>query len=302
MQYPVESPLVLLVGPTAVGKTALSLSLAHELEAEIISADSRLFYRGMDIGTAKPSRAELAAVKHHLVDIALPDETWSLALFQRRTIEIIRDIKNRGKLPLVVGGTGQYVRALTEGWKIPAQKPDMRLREAIESWAQEIGAEALHTKLALLDAQAAQNIDWRNQRRTVRALEVVLKTGKPFSQQRTRQPLPYQYKLVGLKRERAQLYERVDARIEQMLANGLIEEVKGLMAQGYSSDTPAMSAIGYREIGQHLRGEISLDEAVMLIKRHTRQFVRRRPTGSSRATLKYAGLICQTMKKISNRI
>jgi tRNA dimethylallyltransferase len=188
---------------------------------------------------------------------------------------IIGDIQDEGKLPLVVGGTGQYVRALIQGWKIPAQKPDMRLRAAIESWAQEIGAEALHAKLALLDAQAAQNIDWRNQRRTVRALEVVLKTGKSFSQQRTRQPLPYRYKLVGLKRDRAQLYDRVDARIEQMLADGLVDEVKGLMAQGYSADTPAMSAIGYREIGQHLSGEISLEEAVMLIKRHTRQFVRR---------------------------
>lgn len=275
MRYPVERPMVLIVGPTAVGKTALALLLAHELDAEIISADSRLFYRGMDIGTAKPSPEELAAIKHYLVDVAAPDETWSLALFQRKAMAIITDIQDRGKLPLVVGGTGQYIRALTEGWKIPPQKPDAGMRAAIEEWAEEIGAQALHSKLALLDPEAAQNIDWRNQRRTVRALEVVLKTGKPFSQQRTKQPLLYFYKIVGLKRERPELYARVDARIEQMLADGLVAEVKGLMEKGYSADTPAMSAISYREIGQYVNGEISLEEAVMLIKRHTRLFVRR---------------------------
>lgn len=275
MRYPVEKPVVVLVGPTAVGKSALALELAGKLDAEIISADSRYFYRGMDIGTAKPTVEELQSVPHHLVDVADPDETWSLALFQRKAREIITDLHKCGKIPLVVGGTGQYVRALTEGWQIPAQKPDARMREIIVEWAEEIGAQALHGVLAQLDPEAAEKIDWRNQRRTVRALEVIFKTGRLFSKQRSKAPLPYQVKLVGLNRERPELYARIDARIENMLADGFEEEVRALLDKGFGADTPAMSAIGYREMSAYIRGEISLEEAVMLIKRRTRQFVRR---------------------------
>ncbi|BBB48739.1 tRNA (adenosine(37)-N6)-dimethylallyltransferase MiaA [Pelolinea submarina] len=275
MRYPVEKPVVLLVGPTAVGKTALSLELAGQLNAEIISADSRLFYRGMDIGTAKPSLAERGDIPHHLIDVADPDETWSLALFQREAKAIIADIQSRGKLPLVVGGTGQYVRAITEGWQVPAQQPDAGMRAALESWAEEIGGEALHQRLALLDPNAAAAIDWRNQRRTVRALEVIFNTGRCFSAQRIKGSLPYQYKLIGLKRDRPELYERVDMRIEKMLADGFEAEVRGLLEKGYSADAPALSAIGYREMIEYVQGKISLEEAVMLIKRRTRLFVRR---------------------------
>ncbi len=275
MRYPVEHPVVLLVGPTAVGKTALSLELAGQMNAEIISADSRLFYRGMDIGTAKPTPAERGGIPHHLIDVTEPDETWSLALFQRQAKAIIADIQARGKLPLVVGGTGQYVRAITEGWQVPAQQPDERMRAALESWADEIGGEGLHQRLALLDPQAAAAIDWRNQRRTVRALEVIFNTGRRFSEQRTKGSLPYQYKMIGLIRERPELYARVDARIEQMLADGFEAEVRGLLEKGYSPDAPALSAIGYREMIEYVQGQISLEEAVMLIKRRTRQFVRR---------------------------
>jgi len=275
MRYPVEHPVVILVGPTAVGKTALALELAGELDAEIISADSRLFYRGMDIGTAKPSKEELRSVPHHLIDITEPDQTYSLALFQREALRIIAEIQTRGKLPLVVGGTGQYVRAITEGWSIPPQQPDVRMRAAIEAWAEEIGAQALHAKLALLDPAAAAAIDWRNRRRTVRALEVIFNTGRRFSEQRSKGELPYQYKLIGLKRERAELYARIDARIEQMLADGFADEVRGLLARGYAPDAPALSAIGYGEMAAYIKGEMNLEEAVLLIKRRTRLFVRR---------------------------
>jgi tRNA dimethylallyltransferase len=275
MHYPVEHPVVILVGPTAVGKTALALELAGELDAEIISADSRLFYRGMDIGTAKPSPQELHTVQHHLIDVVEPDQTYSLALFQREALRIIADIQARGKLPLVVGGTGQYVRAITEGWSIPPQQPDERMRAAIEAWAEEIGAQALHAKLALLDPAAAAAIDWRNQRRTVRALEVIFNTGRRFSEQRSKSMLPYQYKLIGLKRERGELYARIDARIEQMLAGGFADEVRELLARGFAPDAPALSAIGYAEMAACITGEMSMDEAVVLIKRRTRQFVRR---------------------------
>jgi len=275
MRYPIERAVVILVGPTAVGKTALALQLARELEAEIISADSRLFYRGMDIGTAKPSPQELKIVPHHLVDIVKPEQTYSLALFQREALRIIAELHARGKLPLVVGGTGQYVRAITEGWRIPPQQPDERMRAAIEGWAEEIGAQALHAKLALLDPAAADNIDWRNQRRVVRALEVIFNSGRRFSAQRTRGALPYSYKMIGLKRTRTELYARIDARIEGMLADGFADEVRGLLAKGYSAESPALSAIGYDELAAYLKGKITLDEAVTLIKRRTRQFVRR---------------------------
>ena len=275
MRYPVEKPVVVLVGPTAVGKTALSLQVAEALQAEIISADSRLFYRGMDIGTAKPTPAERGDIPHYLIDVADPDQTWSLALFQREAKAIIADIQARGKLPLVVGGTGQYVRAITEGWQVPAQQPDTRMRAALESWAAEIGGEELHRRLALLDPQAAHAIDWRNQRRTVRALEVIFNSGRPFSAQRTKGSLPYQYKLIGLKRDRTDLYARVDARIEGMLVDGFEMEVRALLDKGYSAEAPALSAIGYREMIEYVQGKISLEEAVLLIKRRTRVFVRR---------------------------
>jgi len=275
MRYPLENPLVVIVGPTAVGKTELALELAQDLEGEIISADSRLFYRGMDIGTAKPTPEQLKIVPHHLVDVVEADETWSLALFQRKAMQIIERIHAQGKLPMLVGGTGQYVRAITQGWQIPPQKPDERMRAALEKWMGEIGPEEIYQKLALLDPIAAQKMDWRNTRRTARALEVIFKTGRLFSEQRRRVQAAYPYKMIGLKRERAELYERIDARIEQMLANGLVEEVKGLLEKGCTAENPAMSAIGYREISQYIQGEMSLDEAVMLMKRRTRQFVRR---------------------------
>lgn len=275
MRFPVERPVVFLVGPTAVGKTALALALALELDAEIISADSRLFYRGMNIGTAKPAVEEMRRVPHHLVDVADPWENWSLALFQREAKDIIERLHEHGKLPLVVGGTGQYVRALTEGWQVPAQQPQPVLRKTLEHWAVEVGAQGLHDRLAVLDPDAAQNIDARNQRRTLRALEVILMSGQRFSRQRTRQPLGYHLKMIGLRRGRVDLYARVDARIEAMLADGLVQEVRGLLESGCGPDLPSMSAIGYGEICRYLQGELSLEEALILIKRRTRQFVRR---------------------------
>lgn len=267
--------IVILIGPTAVGKTGLSLELAERLNAEIISADSRLFYRGMDIGTAKPSPQEQARVPHHLIDVIDPDQAWSLADFQKQAQMAVTEIQQRGRLPLFVGGTGQYVRALTEGWQIPRLEADPALRAVLENWANEIGAEGLHARLAVLDPEAAGNIDYRNLRRTVRALEVTLATGRPFSAQRRRGPAPYAPLLIGLTRPRIELYARIDERIEAMFQAGLVAEVQGLLERGFAPDLPAFSAIGYREVIAHLGGEISLDEAVVLIKRNTRIFVRR---------------------------
>lgn len=268
-------PLVVIVGPTAVGKTEIAIQLAERLDGEIISADSRLFYRGLDIGTAKPTEEERARVPHHLIDVADPDETWSLAVFQERAREAIRDIHARDRLPFLVGGTGQYIRAVTEGWQPPQVEPDPRLRTALESWAGEIGYDGLHERLARLDPQAAATIDPRNLRRTVRALEVIMTTGELFSAQRKQGPSPYHLFVLGLIRPRTELYERVDARIDAMLAASLVEEVQSLLEAGYPPDLPTLSAIGYREIIAYLQGEYSLEEAITRIRRATRTYVRR---------------------------
>ncbi len=232
----------------------------------------------MDIGTAKPSAAEMARVRHHLVDVADPDQTWSLAVFQQAARQAIDNIQARGKLPLLVGGTGQYIRAVTEGWTPPEVAPDARLREVLEKMATERGEDGtywLHAKLELLDPQAAAKIDARNLRRTVRALEVILSTGQLFSAQSSRGESAYELLTVGLIRPRAELYQRVDERIDLMFQNGFLEEVAHLYEQGYGPDLPSMSAIGYREAGAVLRGEMSLEEAKTQMRRLTRMFVRR---------------------------
>lgn len=268
------SPLVVIVGPTAVGKTEIAIQVAERLGGEIISADSRLFYRGMDIGTAKPTGEERARVPHHLIDVADPDETWSLPVFQRAAREAISGVHARDRLPFLVGGTGQYIRAVTEGWEVPQQGPDPRLRASLERWAAEIGPEELLRRLAVLDPQAAGWIEARNVRRTIRALEVTLSTGRRFSEQRRRSQSPYSLLTIGLIRPRAELYRRVDERIEAMIAGGLVDEVRALLDRGYAPDLPTLSAIGYREIVAYIRGEMTLEEAITQMKRLTRRFVR----------------------------
>ncbi len=267
-------PVVVLLGSTAVGKTETAIAVAERVNGEIISADSLLFYRGMDIGTAKPTLAERVRVPHHLIDVADPDEPWTLAVFQDAVRALLPEIHARGRLPLMVGGTGQYVQAFVEGWDAPRQPPDPVLRAALERWGQVIGAEALHRRLASLDPDAAARIEPGNLRRTVRALEVIFRTGRRFSEQRRRQPVPYRLLLLGLTRPRPELYARIDARIQAMLQAGLLDEVRRLLER-YPPDLPPFQAIGYREMIAHLRGEITLEEAVVQMKRRTRQLVRR---------------------------
>jgi len=270
-----SNPLIVIVGPTAVGKTEISIQLAERLDGEIVSADSRLFYRGMDIGTAKPTPEQRARVPHHLIDVADPDQTWNLAIFQRAATEAIADIRARGKLPLLVGGTGQYVHAVTHAWAPPAAAPHPRLRAELESMAKSRGRDWLHERLAALDPAAAESIDPRNLRRTVRALEVVLTTGRKFSEQRGQANSPYRLLTIGLTRPRSELYARIDARIDAMFAAGLLDEVRGLLAKGYSPDLPAMSSIGYRECAAVLEGCMTLEQARVQMRRLTRVFVRR---------------------------
>ena len=274
-QHPSKIPVTVIVGPTAVGKTAFAIELAKIANAEIVSADSRYFYRGMDIGTAKPTPEERQSIPHHLIDVADPDETWSLALFQQKAYDAIASIHERGKNVIVVGGTGQYIRALLQGWSPPTMEADLVMRSVLEDWANEIGPMEIHKKLAILDPIAAGKIDYRNVRRTIRALEVIFGSGQRFSEQRKVTESPYSFLILGLNRSRSSLYRRIDQRINQMIRQGLIEEVAGLLEKGYSPTLPSMSAIGYREISAYLNHEISLDEAIRLIKQRTRNFVRR---------------------------
>jgi tRNA dimethylallyltransferase len=270
-----KPPLIVIVGPTAVGKTAISIQLSERLEGEIVSADSRLFYRGMDIGTAKPTLEERLRVPHHLIDVADPHTTWSLALFQKAAAEAIAGIHARRHLPLLVGGTGQYIHAVTHGWNPPTTNPDMRLRAELEARADSEGYQALFEELQELDPVAAEKIDPRNVRRTVRALEVIHLTGRKFSEQRGQVESPYQLLTIGLSRPRPEIFARVDARIESMFTEGLLVEVQRLLDSGCSPDLPTMSAIGYRECVGVLAGCMDLEQAKAEMRRLTRIFVRR---------------------------
>lgn len=271
-------PLIVILGPTAVGKTDLSIQLAKEINGEIISADSRYFYRGMDIGTAKPTLEERGGVPHHLIDVADPDEVWSLGKFKREAIKKIELVHSKGRVPLLVGGTGQYLRAITEGWVVPKLPPDTRLREVLNAWVDQIGAEGLYQRLKVVDPKATENILPGNVRRTIRALEVIFHTGERFSDQRRREPVPYDIFQVGLNRPREELFERIDLRVDQMVEAGFVEEVKGLLDKGFSPELSSMSAIGYRQIADYFAGNVALEEAIEETKRVTRKFVRRQMT------------------------
>jgi tRNA dimethylallyltransferase len=232
----------------------------------------------MDIGTAKPTVAERARVPHHLLDVVDPDQPLTLAEYQRLTYAAIADIHGRGRVPLLVGGTGLYVRAVLEGLHIPEVPPDLEARARLEREAATVGAEALHARLAALDPAAAVRIDPRNVRRVIRALEVCLVTGRPISALQQASPPLYRILRLGLTRPRPDLYARIDARVDAMLAAGLVEEVRSLLARGYGPGLPAMSGLGYRQICQYLAGELTLEEAVHEIKRGTRRFVRQQHT------------------------
>lgn len=270
----VSRPLIVIVGPTAVGKTELALRLCEELGGEVISADSRQIYKGMDIGTAKPTAEERRRVPHHLVDLIEPHEGFTLVQYQEMAYEAIDDVLSRGRLPFLVGGTGLYVKALAEGFSVPRVEPKMARRRAFLKEARERGTEALHARLKEVDPVAAARIDPRNVRRVVRALEVYEATGQPISRLQRKEPPPYRVLKMGLTMERKALYRRIDERVDRMMEMGLLEEVKGLVEKGYGYHLPAMSGLGYKQLGLYLRGEIDLAEAVRMIKSETRRFVR----------------------------
>lgn len=273
-------PLVVICGPTAAGKTAFSLELAERFGAEIVSADSRQVYRGMDIGTAKATAEERARIPHHLIDVAEVDEDYSVADFAVQGRRAILDISARGKRPFVVGGTGLYIRALTEGL-LDAPAGDPQVRQAILDQGDAEGEGALYRRLQRVDPPLAERLKPRDQVRIVRGLEVFeisgrrlsdLQEGHAFAEQ------PYPLLVVGVTLARDELYRRIDGRVEAMVAGGLVEEVSALLARGFSPGLKALRTIGYQEIIRHLAGEISLDEAVALIQRDSRRYAKRQLT------------------------
>lgn len=268
--------VIILLGPTGVGKTGASILLAQALGTEIISADSMQIYRGMDIGTAKPSKEERAGVKHHMIDIVDPTESYSAGEYIRTITPIIEDLHARGKVPLMVGGTGLYIKAVTRGI-FGGPSADWDLREELLS-AEEAEQGSLYAYLLKVDPDAAARIERNDTRRIVRALEVCLRGKDRISvlQERLTRPLPYDFIKIGLTRERKELYRLIERRIERMLEAGLIEEVKAFI--GKTPDRTPLQAIGYKEIASYLRGEIPLDEAVRLVKRNTRRYAKRQFT------------------------
>jgi tRNA dimethylallyltransferase len=269
-----------LVGPTGVGKTALAIGLADHLPIEVISADSRAVYRWMDIGTAKPTPAERQLVPHHLIDVVDPDEPYSLAVYQRQALESLARIEGRGRTPLLVGGAGLYVSAVSDGLAMPDVAPDAAFRTALEDRARRDGWQALQAELQRVDPESASRIDPKNVRRVIRALEVHHVTGTPFSAWQTpvADPPVADCVLIGLNLERQTLFARLDRRIDAWIGGGFVDEVRGLLERGYAPALPSMSGIGYREIAQVLQGELDLSTAVAQFKHATHQYARRQMT------------------------
>lgn len=264
-----------IVGPTATGKSELAVYLAQRLGGEVVNADSRQVYCRMDIGTAKPGREQMKLVRHHLIDVVEPDEEFSLATYQDLAYHAIRDIRRRGKLPIIAGGTGLYVWSVVEGWRIPHVPSEKGLRDSLEEKARTGPADILYNELSKVDPESARAIAPSNTRRIIRALEVFYITGTPLSVLKTKAPPDFETAILGLTMKREGLYRRIDERVDRMITSGLVEETKSLVEMGYSQVLPSMSGIGYREIVSVLKGELELNAAVVKIKNATHNFARR---------------------------
>ena len=272
--------LLCILGPTAVGKTEIAIAIAEKLDAEIVSADSRQIYQYMDIGTAKPTPSEQARVRHHLIDCVAPDERFSVADYQRAADMAIQDIQSRGKQAMLVGGAGLYFRAVVDGlFDGPDADPEFRAR--LRAKVQEFGSNVLHSRLSQVDPESASRIHPNDLIRIIRALEVYEKTGKTISelQKEWNRARPrYSFIAFGINRERQELYQRIEIRVDKMLAAGLLEEVKSLIERGYDKNLPSMQGFGYKELLDYLDGKCDWDTAVNLLKRNTRRFAKRQLT------------------------
>jgi len=270
--------LVAILGPTAVGKSELALRLAETVPLEIVNADSRQIYRYMDIGTNKPTLPQRASVLHHLINVVSPDENFNLAMYCQLATEAIETIQEKGRLPLLVGGSGLYIWSLVEGWRIPQVPPNAELRCRLEARARQEGNYALFTELQRVDPLAATEIQPSNTRRIIRALEIYQMTGQPPSQLRRKEAPSFPILIIGLTLERSQLYGRIDRRVDKMLEAGLVREVMSLLKKGYNLNLPSMSGIGYKQIGQFLQGQLDLAAAIEQMKYETHRLVRHQYT------------------------
>ncbi|WP_031514587.1 tRNA (adenosine(37)-N6)-dimethylallyltransferase MiaA [Desulfofalx alkaliphila] len=276
-----KKPLLAVVGPTATGKTEVGVNLSQKIDGEVVSADSMLVYKGMDIGTAKPSMEERQGIPHHMIDVAVPTEDYSVARYQREARKVVAEIHNRNKIPVIVGGTGLYIRAVVDEYNFDVPGENREIRQSLLQQANEKGTQWLHRELSLVDPRAAERIHHKNVRRVIRALEVYKLTGKPFSsfQQAEYKSRPeYKVALFGLTMPREILYKRIEKRVDIMLEQGLVEEVQGLIKQGVKAHVTSMQGLGYKEIASYLAGELTLAQAVELIKRDTRRYAKRQLT------------------------
>jgi tRNA dimethylallyltransferase len=273
-----KKPLVAVVGVTAVGKTAAAIRLARDVGGEIISADSRYLYRGMDIGTATPSEPEMAGVPHHLISFLEPTDNYSLALYQRDAYRAIEEVLRAGHVPILAGGTPQYVNAVLQGWRIPEVPPDPAFRGEMEAMARDAGSTALHDRLRAIDPASAERIPASNVRRVIRALEIFRHTGQRKSALEQREPPPYRVLVLGLRLPRPEIHRRIDERVDGQIASGLVEEVRALLERGVPPDAPAMSAIGYPQVVDYLEGRCTLEEAIARIKFDTHRYARHQDT------------------------
>lgn len=273
--------VIVIIGPTASGKTALSISLAKVLDTEIVSADSMQVYKFMDIGTAKSSNEEMGGIKHYLINEVTPDVEFSVARYQEMALNYIKDIVNRGKIPIITGGTGLYINSLIYNINFSETICNWKLRNELRIEAQQKGNKYLHEKLRKIDPDAAAKIHENDIKKVIRAIEVFEHTSKPISyhQEISRiNPPEYNYRILGLKMERKKLYERINTRVDIMIEQGLIEEVKKLIEMGYDKYSIPMKGLGYKEILKYLKGEIAFEEALCLLKRNTRRYAKRQIT------------------------
>ena len=276
-----KKPLIILTGPTAVGKTALSVKLAKVINGSIISADSMQVYRGMDIGSAKVTKEEMGGIKHYLIDVLEPDEEFHVVRFQQMAKEAIAEIYQEGKIPILTGGTGFYIQSVLYDIDFTSQQEDIVYRERLEQLAKEQGNEALHAMLQEVDPVSAEKIHANNVKRVIRALEFYEKTGMPISEHNEKEAAkesPYTFCYFVLNDDRQRLYDRIELRIDQMLEQGLVDEVRKLKEKGYHKEMVSMQGLGYKEILAWLDGEISYEEAVYILKRDTRHFAKRQLT------------------------
>lgn len=276
-----KCPLVILTGPTAVGKTALSIALAKAIGGEIISADSMQVYRHMDIGSAKVTPEEMEGVPHYLIDVLEPDQEFNVVVFQELAKQAAAKIYSRGHIPIVVGGTGFYIQALVYDIDFTENDEDTAFRRTLEEQAKREGAEALYERLRAVDPESCESIHAHNIKRVIRAIEFYEKTGKKISEHNREQrqnDSPYNFAYFVLNDDRERIYERINGRVDLMMAQGLVEEVRALRESGCRKDMVSMQGLGYKELLSYLEGETSLEEAVYLIKRDTRHFAKRQLT------------------------